>query len=96
LKPNLNTQADGAIRLYTGEGIFSIEKCIELSTPFIQLGREFIKSHNIPKWFLSEIYCHLKKAGDLPELPEERKREIWKESGKDKLLAYSLYLVEVI
>ena len=85
-----------AIRIYSGEGIYSIEKCIELSTPFIKLGREFIKSHNIPKWFLAEIYCNLKKAGDLPNLPEKRKREIWKESKGCKMLAFSLYLVEVI
>lgn len=85
-----------AISLFNGEGIYSFETCVKLSTPFIKLGREFIKEHNIPKWFLAEIYCNLKKAGDLPELPEERKREIWKESGKDKLLAFSLYLVEVL
>ena len=85
-----------AIRIFNGEGIYSFETCVKLSTPFIKLGREFIKEHNIPKWFLSEIYAHLKKRGELPELPEERKREIWKESGKDKLLAYSLYLIEVL
>ena len=85
-----------AISLFNGEGLYSFETCVKLSTPFIKLGREFIKEHNIPKWFLAEIYCNLKKAGDLPNLPEKRKREIWKESGKDKLLAYSLYLMEVI
>ena len=96
MKPNLNTQADGVVRLYTGEGIFSIEKCIELSTPFIKLGREFIKEHNIPKWFLSEIYGHLKKNNELPEISQERKKEIWKESKGDRLLAFSLYLIEVL
>ena len=85
-----------AIRIYSGEGIYSIETCIKLATPFIQLGREFIKEHNIPKWFLSEIYGHLKRSGDLPELPIERKKEIWKEANNDKLLAYSLYLIEVL
>lgn len=85
-----------AISLFNGEGLYSFETCVKLSTPFIKLGREFIKEHNIPKWFLSEIYCHLKKAGDLPEISEERKREIWKEAKKDKLLAYSLYLIEVL
>lgn len=85
-----------AISLFKGEGLYSFETCVKLSTPFINLGREFIKEHNIPKWFLAEIYCNLKKAGDLPELPEERKREIWKESKGDKLLAFSLYLIEVI
>jgi hypothetical protein len=85
-----------AIRIYSGEGIYSIETCIKLATPFINLGREFIKSHNIPKWFLSEIYGHLKKSGDLPELDEKRKREIWAESKGDKMLAFSLYLIEVI
>jgi len=80
-----------AIRIYSGEGIYSIETCIKLSTPFIKLGREFIKSHNIPKWFLSEIYGHLKKSGELPELDEKRKREIWAESKGDKMLAFSLY-----
>ncbi len=85
-----------AISLFNGEGIYSFETCVKLSTPFIKLGREFIKEHNIPKWFLSEIYGHLKKAGDLPELPIERKREIWAESKGDKMLAFSLYLIEVI
>ena len=85
-----------AISLFNGEGIYSFETCVKLSTPFIKLGREFIKEHNIPKWFLAEIYCNLKKAGDLPELSEERKREIWKESKGDKLLAYSLYLIEIL
>jgi len=85
-----------AIRIFNGEGIYSFETCVKLSTPFIKLGREFIKEHNIPKWFLAEIYCNLKKAGDLPDLPEERKREIWKESKGDKLMAFSLYLIEVI
>lgn len=85
-----------AITLFNGSDLFSFEKCVELSTPFLKLGREFIKSHNIPKWFLSEIYCHLKKSGDLPELDEKRKREIWAESKGDKMLAFSLYLVEVI
>ena len=85
-----------AIRLYTGEGLYSIEKCTELSMPFIKLGREFIKANNIPKWFLSEIYGHLKKSGELPEISQERKKEIWKESKGDRLLAFSLYLVEVL
>jgi len=85
-----------AIRIFNGEGLLSFEKCVELSTPFINLGREFIKETNIPKWFLAEIYCHLKKSGDLPELSTERQREIWKESKGDKLLEFSLYLVEVI
>jgi hypothetical protein len=85
-----------AISLFNGEGIYSFETCVKLSTPFIKLGREFIKEHNIPKWFLAEIYCNLKKAGDLPKLPEERKREIWKESKHDKQLAYSLYLLEIL
>ena len=85
-----------AITLFNGEGNFSFEKCVELSTPFLKMGREFIKSHNIPKWFLSEMYGHLKKKGELPELPIERQREIWKESNGDKLLAFSLYLIEVI
>ncbi len=85
-----------AITLFNGEGIYSFETCVKLSTPFIKLGREFIKEHNIPKWFLAEIYCNLKKAGDLPELPIERKREIWAEAKGDKLLAYSLYLIEIL
>ena len=85
-----------AISLFNGEGIYSFETCVKLSTPFIKLGREFIKEHNIPKWFLAEIYCNLKKAGDLPGLPEERKREIWKESKGDKMLAFSLYLIEIL
>jgi len=85
-----------AISLFNGEGIYSFETCVKLSTPFIKLGREFIKEHNIPKWFLAEIYCNLKKAGDLPELSEERKREIWVEAKKDKQLAYSLYLLEIL
>jgi hypothetical protein len=85
-----------AISLFNGEGLFSFEKCVELSRPFLNLGREFIKENNIPKWFLSELYATLKKSGDLPELDEKRKREIWAESKGDKMLAFSLYLVEVI
>ncbi len=85
-----------AISLFNGEGIYSFETCVKLSTPFINLGREFIKETNIPKWFLSEIYCHLKKAGDLPELSRERKLELWEEVGKDKLLYLSLYLIEIL
>jgi hypothetical protein len=85
-----------AITLFNGSDNFSFEKCVELSTPFLKLGRDFIKSSNIPKWFLAEIYCHLKKSGDLPELCQERQEEIWKESRPDKLLAFSLYLIEVI
>jgi hypothetical protein len=81
-----------AIRIFSDDP----ETLIKLSTPFIQLGREFIKENNIPKWFLSELYATLKKSGDLPELDEKRKREIWKESKGDKMLAFSLYLVEVI
>ena len=81
-----------AIRIFTNDP----ETLIRLSTPFIQLGREFIKENNIPKWFLSELYGYLKKSGDLPELDEKRKREIWAESKGDKMLAFSLYLVEVI
>ncbi len=96
MKPNLNTQGDAVIRLFNGEGNFSFEKCVELSMPFLKMGREFIKSHNIPKWFLSEMYGHLKKSGELPELSQERKKEIWKESNGDKLLAFSLYLIEVL
>ncbi len=85
-----------AITLFNGEGIYSFETCVKLSTPFIKLGRELIKEHNIPKWFLAEIYCNLKKSGDLPGLDEKRKREIWAESKGDKLLAYSLYLIEIL
>ena len=81
-----------AIRIFSDDP----ETLIKLCTPFIQLGREFIKENNIPKWFLSELYATLKKSGDLPELDEKRKREIWAESKGDKLLAFSLYLVEVI
>ena len=81
-----------AIRIFSDDP----ETLIKLCTPFIQLGREFIKSHNIPKWFLSELYAYLKKSGELPELDEKRKREIWAESKGDKMLAFSLYLVEVI
>ena len=88
-----------AISLFNGSGNFSIEKCIELSTPFINLAKEdrtILSRFSIPKYFLSEIYCYLKKKKDLPELSQERKKEIWIESGKDRLLAYSLYLVEVL
>jgi len=81
-----------AIRIFSDDP----ETLIRLCTPFIQLGREFIKENNIPKWFLSELYATLKKSGDLPELDEKRKREIWAESKGDKMLAFSLYLVEVI
>jgi len=81
-----------AIRIFSDDP----ETLIKLCTPFIQLGREFIKENNIPKWFLSELYATLKKSGDLPELSMEKKKEIWAESKGDKMLAFSLYLVEVI
>jgi hypothetical protein len=96
MKPNFNSQSDGVIRLFTGEGIFSIETCIEKSKEFMDHGREFIKESRIAKWYLSELYAYLKKSGDLPELIRERKLEIWKEANGDKLLAFSLYLLEVI
>ncbi len=88
-----------AIRIFNGEGIHSIETCVELSRGFIERAktdREFIKSHNTPKWFLSEIYGHLKHKGELPELSRERKLELWEEAGKDKLLFLSLYVIEII
>jgi hypothetical protein len=85
-----------AISLFNGEGLYSFETCVKLSTPFINLGREFIKENNIPKYFLAEIYCNLKKSGELPEISQERKKEIWAESKGDKLLAYSLYLIEIL
>jgi len=85
-----------AIQIFNGEGIHSIETCIELSKDFLKWDREALKQSNVPKWFLSEIYGYLKKSRDLPELDEKRKREIWAESKGDKLLAFSLYLVEVI
>jgi hypothetical protein len=81
-----------AIRIFSDDP----ETLIKLSIPFIQLGREFIKENNIPKWFLSEIYGHLKKSGDLPELSKERKLELWSEAGKDKLLYLSLYVIEIL
>ena len=81
-----------AIRIFSDDP----ETLIKLCTPFIQLGREFIKENNIPKWFLSELYATLKKSGDLPELSMEKKKEIWAESKHDKMLAFSLYLFEVI
>ena len=81
-----------AIRIFSDDP----ETLIKLCTPFIQLGREFIKENNIPKWFLSELYATLKKSGDLPELSMEKKKEIWAESKGDKQIAFSLYLIEVI
>ena len=81
-----------AIRIFSDDP----ETLIKLSIPFIKLGREFIKSNNIPKWFLSELYATLKKSGDLPELSMEKKKEIWKEAKGDKQIAFSLYLLEVI
>jgi hypothetical protein len=88
-----------AIRIFNGEGIHSIETCVELSRGFIERAktdRDSLKRLNTPKWFLSEIYSHLKKSGELPDLPEERQREIWEESKPDKLLAFSLYLIDVL
>lgn len=81
-----------AIRIFSDDP----ETLIKLSIPFIQLGREFIKENNIPKWFLSELYGYLKHNGDLPELSRERKLELWQESKKDKLLYLSLYVIEIL
>ena len=81
-----------AIRIFSDDP----ETLIKLCTPFIQLGREFIKENNIPKWYLSELYGYLKHNGDLPELSRERKLEIWQESGKDKLIYLSLYVIEIV
>ncbi len=38
----------------------------------------------------------MRKTKTRSELDEKRKREIWAESKGDKMLAFSLYLVEVI
>ena len=96
MKPNFNSQADAVIRLYTGEGIYSPETLIDICAKFIKQGREFIKENKIPKWFLSELYAYLKKSGSLPDLPRERKLELWNEAVKDKLLYLALYLIEII
>ena len=85
-----------AITLFNGEGIHSIETCIELSKDFLKWDREALKQSNVPKWFLSEIYGYLKSKGDLPDVSRERKLELWNEAKKDKLLYLSLYLIEVI
>jgi len=88
-----------AIRIFSGEGMYSPEALIELCTPMIKEAKEdknYLHYWNSPKWFLAEIYGYLKHNKDLPELDEKRKREIWKESKHDKMLAFSLYLVEVI
>ena len=84
-----------AIRIFSDDP----ETLIKLCTPFIKAAKEdkkYLHFWNTPKWFLSELYATLKKSGDLPELSKERQKEIWKESKGDKLLAFSLYLIEVI
>jgi hypothetical protein len=88
-----------AIRIYSGEGIYSPEALIELASPMIKQAKEarqYLFRWNTPKWYLSEVYGYLKHSKDLPELSRERKLELWAESGKDKLLYLSLYLIEVI
>ena len=88
-----------AIRIYSGEGIYSPEALIELASPMIKQAKEdrqYIFRWNTPKWYLSEVYGYLKHQKELPELSQERKKEIWAESKGDKMLAFSLYLVEVI
>jgi len=88
-----------AIRIFTGEGIYSPETLINICTPMIQQAKqdkEYLFTWNTPKWFLSELYGYLKHSKSLPEISQERKKEIWAESKGDKLLAFSLYLVEVI
>jgi len=100
MKPNLNTQSDAVIRLFTEkEGILSTDKLIEICTPMIrqaQEDRQYLFRWNTPKWYLSELYAYLKKSGDLPELNRERKVELWNEAQKDKLLYLSLYLIEIL
>lgn len=88
-----------SVKLFNGAGLFSIDACIELSAPFLKLQKAdqtFLFRFNIPKYFLSEIYCYLKNKKELPELSMEKKKEIWKKSNGDRLLAYSLYLTEVL
>ena len=88
-----------AIRIYTGEGIYSPETLIDLASPMIKQAKEdrqYLFTWNTPKWFLSELYGYLKHQKELPELSRERKLELWEEAKKDKLLYLSLYLIEII
>ncbi len=100
MKPNLNTQSDAVIRLFTEkEGFYSPDNLIEICAPMIratQQDRNYLFKWNLPKWYLSELWSYLKHTKQLPEISEKRKREIWEESGKDRLLAFSLYLIEIL
>jgi hypothetical protein len=78
---------------------FGIERFTEISAPLInqaKADRSFLFRFDSPKWFLSELYFYLKKKNEIPELPRERKLELWNEAGKDKLLYSSLCLIEII
>ncbi len=100
MKPNLNTQADAVIRLFTDkEGYFTPENLMTICGPMIkatQDDRQFLFKWNSPKWYISELYGYLKHIKELPELSRKRKLELWEEVGKDKLLYLSLYLIEII
>ena len=88
-----------AIALFTGEGLFSNDSLVNLCEGHIRSAKQdkdYLHRFKSPRWFLSELYCTLKKNNEIPDLSLDRKKEIWKEAGKDKMLAYSLYLIEII
>ncbi len=88
-----------AITLFNGTGLFSYESLVNLSEGHIrsaQKDRTYLHRFSSPRYFLSELFCALKKGKQIPDIPRETKERIWKESQGDKMLAFSLYLVEVI
>ena len=88
-----------AITIFNGEGLFSFQSLVNLCEGHIrsaQADRTYLTRFNSPKWFLSELFCILKKQGEIPEMDRERKLELWREAGKDKLLYLSFCLIEII
>ena len=88
-----------AITLFNGTGLFSYDSLVNLCEGHIRSAKAdptYLHRFTSPRWFLAELFCILKKKGDIPDVPRETKKRIWDESGKDKLLAFSLYLIQVI
>jgi hypothetical protein len=81
------------IYLWTGRE----DELIRLSSEWIKLiqkDRSVVHRFKTPRNLLYDLYHHLRK--ELPDLDRETKERIWKESGKDKVLAKALYVIEVL
>ena len=88
-----------AIAPFNVEGLFSYDSLVNLCEGHIRSAKQdkdYLHRFQSPRWFLAELYCTFKKNNEIPDLSLERKKEIWKEAKSDKMLAFSLYLIEII